>query len=401
MDSNTFKKYYRRISREGKIKSVSLGLLIGFSALALITVLSWFFGFKAGLWVGIGAFVLFSCAFSLIFYYMRFRPSTKEIAGRIDELGLEERVLTMIELENEDTYIAQRQREDTAKAMRKVSPLLVKIAVSVSLVIALVSCALLGFGMTAVESLYYAGVIDSGLDLIAANMQAPETEYKLRYDVGSGAGRVIDPFAEEPEEENAPLAQTEEENKMEQILKEGDMGAAVLAEAASGWVFVQWSDGYTLPYRSDKIENGRVGELEPNSKDEFIIYAIFEELEAPDIEEPEDPDLGQSGNGQGEGDGTDNGMPSMPQQGADGAPKPGGNSSGGGGRDDNRDQINDGKTFYGDEIDDARDETMGNLDSDESMSDEMKDWISDYYDSIGDGGAGSGNNDGNGSNGGD
>ena len=54
----------------------------------------------------------------------------------------------MAELENDDSFIAMKQREDAMKAMKSVSSEMLKIAVSVPLIAALAISATLGTGMT-------------------------------------------------------------------------------------------------------------------------------------------------------------------------------------------------------------------------------------------------------------
>ena len=148
MTSEVFKKYYKKIGRESILKALLCGLTIGFSLMFVCIAASWLAGFKAGIYIGLGLFVAVTAIATPLFYTFRFRPTTKKIAQRIDTLGLEERILTMAELENDDSFIAMKQREDAMKAMKSVSSEMLKIAVSVPLIAAVAISATLGTGMT-------------------------------------------------------------------------------------------------------------------------------------------------------------------------------------------------------------------------------------------------------------
>ena len=137
MAGELFKKYYRRIAKEGFLKSILSGLVVGFLAMLLTAGLFWYMGWKA-VWIcGIVGCALTALA-TYLFYRFKFQPTTKAIAKRIDELGLEERILTMTELEGDESYIAMKQREDALKALGTVHAGLIKIVVSAPLVIATV-----------------------------------------------------------------------------------------------------------------------------------------------------------------------------------------------------------------------------------------------------------------------
>ena len=56
----------------------------------------------------------------------------------------------MAELENDDSFIAMKQREDAMNAMKSVSSEMLKIAVSVPLIAAVAISATLGTGMTVI-----------------------------------------------------------------------------------------------------------------------------------------------------------------------------------------------------------------------------------------------------------
>ena len=98
-------KYYSRLAQESFLKSLLWGLVVGFSALLLSAIVCWYVGFK-GIWVCIVLFAAATAISTPLFYFCRFRPTIKQTARRVDSLGLEERLLTMTELEGDNSYLS-------------------------------------------------------------------------------------------------------------------------------------------------------------------------------------------------------------------------------------------------------------------------------------------------------
>lgn len=410
MTSEVFKKYYKKIGRESILKALLCGLTIGFSLMFVCIAASWLAGFKAGIYIGLGLFVAATAIATPLFYTFRFRPTTKKIAQRIDTLGLEERILTMAELENDDSFIAMKQREDAMKAMKSVSSEMLKIAVSVPLIAALAISATLGTGMTVA-----AAVAPDGGKHFVDGLKEKKT-YDIAYTV-EGKGWVID-FTKK---ENAALiAAMKERARQREIDKangkevtedetlpdtfrnrlgivytaidetaqatmvldganyedttytfevtEGDeFGVKLMALPQKGYVFVGWSDGVTSPYRED---------MEATATK--TVTATFEKV----------TDLmnGDKGEGQGQGEEAgdeDSGNSNSSGDGSDGDGNPNtGNSGGEGAKASPANQVINGKTYYGDVFEDAYREMLERMKNNNSLSEAEKKAISDYLDSI-------------------
>ena len=125
-----FGKYHNKLIAEAIIKTLIYGLIAGFAASLLsacVFRLAKFDGTLPALIIGIAAFV-----FPAVFMYLKkLRPSVKHAAARIDRLGLEERVVTMLELDGESAFIAVKQREDAKKMLKKTNPGQLKIKIPV------------------------------------------------------------------------------------------------------------------------------------------------------------------------------------------------------------------------------------------------------------------------------
>lgn len=410
MTSEVFKKYYKKIGRESILKALLCGLTIGFSLMFVCIAASWLAGFKAGIYIGLGLFVAATAIATPLFYTFRFRPTTKKIAQRIDTLGLEERILTMAELENDDSFIAMKQREDAMKAMKSVSSEMLKIAVSVPLIAAVAISATLGTGMTVA-----AAVAPDGGKHFVDGLKEKHT-YEITYTV-EGKGWVID-FTKK---ENAALiAAMKERARQREIDKangkevtedetlpdtfqnrlgivytaidetaqatmvldganyedttytfevtEGDeFGVKLMALPQKGYVFVGWSDGVTSPYREDMEATATKTVTATFEKVTDLLNGEKGEGQGQG-EEAGDEDSGNSGSAGGGSNGT--GMPDT------------GNSGGEGSKASPANQVINGKTYYGDVFEEAYREMLERMKNNNSLSEAEKKAISDYLDSI-------------------
>ena len=410
MTSEVFKKYYKKIGRESILKALLCGLTIGFSLMFVCIAASWLAGFKAGIYIGLGLFVAATAIATPLFYTFRFRPTTKKIAQRIDTLGLEERILTMAELENDDSFIAMKQREDAMNAMKSVSSEMLKIAVSVPLIAAVAISATLGTGMTVA-----AAVAPDGGKHFVDGLKEKRT-YDIAYTV-EGKGWVIDFTKKENASLIAAMIERDRQREIDKAngkevtedetlpdtfqnrlgivytaidetaqatmvldganyedttytfeVTEGDeFGVKLMALPQKGYVFVGWSDGVTSPYRED---------MEATATK--TVTATFEKV----------TDLlnGEKGEGQGQGEEAgdeDSGNSNSSGNGSDGAGMPDTGISGGeGAKASPANQVINGKTYYGDVFEDAYREMLERMKNNNSLSEAEKKAISDYLDSI-------------------
>jgi hypothetical protein len=383
MADKIFKKYYSRVAKESFLKSLLIGLLIGVAVFLVTTIALWLAEVKAGLWIALVAFVVVSAAATPILYFAKFRPTTKSIAKRVDALGLEERLITMQELENDDSYIAMRQREDAMKALNTVNSMMIKVAVSVSLVVALAITSVFGVGMLSVSALYYNDKIPSLKGLLTGEDANAETTYSLYYKVGTAnAGVILD--WETGEEYPEYVTEEGSELKTKNIYKvtAGESGPMVYAEAADGWTFVGWSDGVTTMFRQDI-----------NVTADVEVAALFEKIDEEEAEEElTDPDIGTiSDNTDGEPSnesGTPSDEDSMPPDPNDSdgeknnsdADGDGDGDGAGAGRDEATNQVVDGDTFYGDT--NYESEGTESLKGNDEVPDHLKNGVGDYYGAI-------------------
>lgn len=333
-----FGKYHKRLSRQSWVKSLICGLIVGFAAMLITAFGLWIAGGKmfylafAALAVGI--------ATTPLFYKFVFKPTTKAVANKIDELGLEERMITMTELEGDESYMACRQREDAIKCLGSVSEGLLKLVVSVPMLVILCVSILLGGGMTAVAALSGSGVIDSGKDIIDNIKEEKIPSYTIEYGV-EGDGTV--------------------EGATVQIIEKGKDGTLVTAVAMPGNVFIMWSDGLEDPVR---CEYGVTEDLQ--------LTAIFVELE-----EREDDENNEDGE-----EGEENGDPEGPKTPKDGNGNENDNNGGGGvgfGKDSETNNYGNGKKYYGDDIDAATSEANKGMEGKDSKDKKV---VEDYFGSI-------------------
>lgn len=331
MKGELFKKYYSRVAREGLIKSILCGSIVGFVGLFISSAVCWLVNEKL-FWVAILFFIAVTVCATAIFYKKKFKPTTKQIASRVDQLGLEERILTMSELQKDESYIAMRQREDALSALQKVNEKWIVINVSASLIVATCISFVFGIGMMTITALSAGGVVKSGSELIEEATKTPPKEFELSYEADDVGGMI--------------------EGEQFQIVIEGQNGTFVMAVPEDGWAFLQWSDGNTDPYRIDE-----------NVTENITVIAYFIQLQ-------------DAGDGAGGGDEPGD----LPQDSQSGDSP--GKGPGSGGEYTPSNQVIDGQTYYGHEYALAFEETLEKLAQNTEMPDELRQLITNYFETI-------------------
>ena len=343
-----FEKYYKRIARESMTKAVICGLIVGCSAMFITAFLFWFFNPKL-FWIAFIALAVGTGVSVPLFYRYKFKPTSSAVATRIDELGLEERMITMNEYMGDESYMAKRQREDAEKALGMISSDLIKIVVSIPLVIVACFAVALGVGMTTVGGLADAGIIDGGKDIIDNITKEDPIYFDVEYDT-QGDGEIIGDIV--------------------QRIEKGKDATEVYAVAGDGYVFSCWvikgQKETGEPYRQDtKIE------------EDMNVIAVFE---------PANGDSDGDGEGEGEGEG-DQGDSEKPNDGTgtgEDNNSSNNNQSGStpGGSYVSNDQVIDGKQDYKDHYDNAREEATDNARDNGNLTDEDRDAIDGYFNII-------------------
>lgn len=370
------KKYRAKLVREDIVSSLAFGLMFGAAADFLAALVAWIFAFS-GVWLPLCVGGAVFAVSAVLLYILKFRPTEREVALRMDRMGLEERTVTMLELSGEDSYIAKRQREDAREKAAAVTPAQVKAnfplyALRRGATVLLAVAVFCGAGMTTVMALTGAGVIPSP-DILPSDDPA-DRYFNVSYLV-EGGGDI--------------------EGEPEQPVLAGGDASPVVAVAEDGWVFVKWSDGIEDPARTDL-----------NVTEDLTVTAIFEEIgeggdgsgdddstssdegdhdkDAPDGNDQDSSSIGGSNGDGGEGDGSGNkgdgsGTGDGGQQG-DGKGNGRGDGAGGGASDSS--SFKDGKTDYRDVYDIYYDQAMEILRNGGELPDYLKEFIEKYYGSI-------------------
>ena len=115
-----FDRHYKRLLTEGILKSVISGGAVCFGVIFIFSFLYWMFAI-GGIWIGLLVGVLSGAAVGVITYRLLYAPNDLTVARRVDRYGLEERLVTMLELERDESYLAQLQRSDATSKLDTVS----------------------------------------------------------------------------------------------------------------------------------------------------------------------------------------------------------------------------------------------------------------------------------------
>ncbi len=344
-----FNKYYKKLAGEGWLKAVFFGLSVAFVTVFVTGVICYFTGF-GGIWFPLTVFGVVAVGAVLGSYFLKFKPDKRVVARRIDSLGLEERLITMQQFANDNSYIAQKQREDTEKALKAFNGTLLKVLIPTSLIVALAVTSVFGIGMTTVQGLADSGVIKGGKEIIEDITEDDPVYFEVEYTCDAEQGEII--------------------GEIFQVIEKGKNATGVLAVANDGYVFVGWSDGFEEPYREDFeiVEN-------------MQLTANFEQGGEGDEDGEGDPGEGEGEADQASDAPSDNeGQQDDSGQGQEPSDDPGG---GEGGQWKENDAINNGSDDYGDHFSSAygdATEGAGGLNGGQQSA------ISEYFGSIAKGG---------------
>ncbi len=331
--NDLFRQYYARLRRGGIVKSLLWGVAVGFLAAFVAALVTWMTYFD-GFFLTIGVFVAVAAATALICYFRFFRPTAKDVARKVDSLGLEERMITMLELEKSDDYIALRQREDAQRSLQKLGMNKFKFGISLALVLVLSIGGVFALSMTTVTGLSDLGVIPSGAQLIdEAAGRNPRNYVDVVYSAMEG-GYIY--------------------GESEQNLRKGEQSSTVIAVADDGYRFYRWTDGYPYPARTD---------VAPDEDITFTAWFLPMDAdgaaEAPDSDEATD---------QPPEDGNSSGGSATPPDTGQSPP--------------NYDYVYDWLTQYKDVLGDYYTEAMEQLATNGELSDDLRLFFETYFSTI-------------------
>lgn len=254
-----FEKHYAKLNFEAIVYSAVWGTIIGAICGFIAALITWFTVKPVwlGILISVGTLLLTGTVAAVIFYLLKYRPTAKSSAKRLDGLGMRERMITMLELEGDDSVIARMQRENAKEYLSLIPTSRIKIALTTTMIVLLSVVGFLFVGVTTVSALVPAekvlGVIDDAVEEFE-----PEIYYSVTYEAEDGG--YIDGEADQL------------------VIKDGS-AEPVTAVAEEGYIFVEWEDGLTRPGRQDK-----------NITDHVVYVAIFEPIadEGDESEEGED-----------------------------------------------------------------------------------------------------------------
>lgn len=201
-----FRFFKRRLMWEAIVKSLLFSALLG-AAAVFLTSLIYHIVIKPA--PAVLLIALFGGIFAAAFVVMMFvflYPTHKRVAVRIDEIGLQERVCTMLEYSDDKSEIARLQREDALKHLSSVSPKQMSSRLKKR---EFISCAVgvcLALAMLLIP-----------YDLLATPLSAEELKEKTQQEI---VKELLDQLREEMKESHMPEDVQDEVNEILEELKE-------------------------------------------------------------------------------------------------------------------------------------------------------------------------------------
>ena len=322
--------------------------------------------------------VALTLVYGVLFFFLKYKPSVAETAKRVDRLGLEERMITMLELAGDDSYIATAQRENAKASLARVEDR--KIKLRISKVVACIAAAsfILGASMTTITGLASNDILPDFNEVVEDD---PYANYlPVTYMVEEG-GWI--------------------EGEADQLVEPGGSTTPVVAMPEDGWVFEGWDDGYADTERQ-----------ETNVTTELYFVAIFVQIEEGEGGEDGEAEEGNNGSQSTEGDKADD-LPQggsanaeSDQNGADGSEGDGsgskgdaeggqgagneqegegkgeGKGQGAGGKWQDSNQFIDGNTYYRDYLEYYYQYAMSIFEENGEIPPEFREFFEAYFNSI-------------------
>lgn len=290
-EKNILEKFKKHLIKESIVKSVMYGLAAGCGVYTVVALVTWLCGYAPGQWLALGLGLGVFAICSVAFYFTVFFPNPKRFARKLDSLGLDERVITSMELEGTGSELAALQLADTSRAIVKAHSVLGKamfgMAVPIAAVIAASSMGVASVGVGVVFGLSLEGVIPFGREVI----KPVREKFVAVSFIAEEGGYIV--------------------GDDEQLILPGEYCDTVVAVADDGWAFEAWiwTDGSeTYENTNPSLSVALADTASPDDGYEFT--ATFYQVE--DGEGGEGGDSGEGGEGD-EGDDDQN----QPQDGDD------------------------------------------------------------------------------------
>ncbi len=358
-------KYKKRLIILGLFKAFLIALIPSFISMGVISLISYFcnasLSFIIILTLSIGLSLLLILTIAIFFKF--FYPNNKKLYSQLDKMGLEERLITLKEIENDNSLFADLLKKDVDEKLKNLPVKSIRFVFPIQVIIMII------FSFIFASSfMTYSVIASTSIDPIQnqEEKEENETEYFI---VNYG---VLD-------EKQGTI-----EGLASQKVKKGGYTKQVKAVPFEGYVFYAWTNLDLIP-----IGNQEATRMDLNIQDNMDIVAIFQKKEDDEndqnmdspSENPDDKE-GNEDTSKNDKEDTDN-----KDEEDDSNKKPdssGGKVDGndqddvGEGRDDN--SVIDGTKDYQDDFD--REKADQDLSDDLSIPDDLKDLLGDYYDIL-------------------
>jgi hypothetical protein len=307
---NHFEKHFSKLKAEARCRAFVAALIVGFGVGFVVALATWFTNLN-GLWLSLAAWAVATGISMPIFYAKKYRPTAMRSARRIDRLGLEERLITMVEYEADESLMASLQRQDAKQKLEELESEKLKITVGKKALVSLAVVGGLGLVMMVVAGLSAYGLLPDGMAMLDALTPDEPIKYiSVTYEVPEGG--YID-------------------GEADQLIPLGGNTTAVIAVAEDGYQFDGWDDGHTKPGRSDS-----------KVTEDIVYIAIFMPLDGEPQDSDESQESDQAEQEQPKDDPQEQQQQQQPQEPDPDAPP----SNNGGGKYEPANQVIDGETYY-------------------------------------------------------
>ena len=338
-----FEKHYAKLRSEAWCHSLVISAIIGFFVGFEVASVAWFLSLN-GLWLGLAALAVTVAIAMPIFYFKKYRPTAIRSARRIDRMGLEERLVTMVEYEGDSSVVANLQRQDAKQKLAELDTAAFKIKFAVGTLVTLAIAGTLGLSMMIVSGLSAFGLLPNGMALLEAITPDEPIQYvAVTYEAMDG-GYI--------------------EGEFDQLIPIGSNTTQVVAVAEDGYEFQGWEDGFGKPVRYDS-----------KITEDTIFIAVFMPLEGEPQDSEESQESEEADQEKPKEEQQQDQQQQQPQEQDPNSPP----SNMGGGKYEESNQVIDGETYYKEVLETFREMLQERLETEgDQLSDEERAIIEAY-----------------------
>ena len=226
---NLFHSFKLRLIAEAIIRSAISALTLASLIVFAVSLIYHIFITEASIAMMAVLFAIVFILCLIFLYFLNYRPKDLAVAARIDQLGFQERILTMVKLQKDDREIAKLQRQDALNHLHDADPRKLRITFSKKRLIFCVISAAAAVTMISLPYNLFAGPEDNLVNAKEQEMIVKDLLEQLREEISQSEvtddlkeelNEIVDDLEERLEESSSELEKAAQISESRQQIRE-------------------------------------------------------------------------------------------------------------------------------------------------------------------------------------